>query len=522
MVFYRKYRSSTLDEMVGQTQVKQSLQSAFQNQKLAHAYLFYGPRGVGKTSAARILAKMVNCEDTKNAPCNKCKSCLTIADGSNLDLIEIDAASNRGIDDIRTLRENIKLAPTSSKKKVYIIDEVHSLTGEAFNALLKTLEEPPSHVLFILATTEVQKVPATILSRVSRIDFKAASIEELKEALSRVIKAEKLEVTEEALLLLAKKAQGSFRDAVKFLDQLSSLGKIDKKAVEEGLGIGVGEGVFLLIESIAQNNSKEAISNLTKQIDQGASAKDVNLTILDILRELLLIKNNLGEQLVKPEMGSDKYPGVVNLADKFSSEHLLSVIDNFQQSVEQGKYVPIPTLPLEVAIVESCMVSEKQEIDTQASDIKEQKEQIKSEKLDKPEESEDQIITKPSLPDSNCNLADPDLQKIFDRWTYILETIRAYNYSLEALLRSSKIKSCTKDGVLIEVPYSFHQRMLEAPKSRDILESILSDVLERNIRVSTILGQRPTNQEDVANVEVAADDEIIKLASEIFNSETAN
>ena len=220
MVYYRKYRPQTLDEIIGQEHIKNALKKAHESNRLSHAYLFAGPKGSGKTSTARILAKMINCE--VGGPCNKCSTCLSITDGSNLDLIEIDAASNRGIDDIRELREKIKLAPTSSKKKVYIIDEVHMLTTEAFNALLKTLEEPPSHVLFILATTDPHKIPQTILSRVQRFDFQAAKEEEIIEYLKNVIKIEKLKISDEALNLIAKKSEGSFRDGLKILDQLSN------------------------------------------------------------------------------------------------------------------------------------------------------------------------------------------------------------------------------------------------------------------------------------------------------------
>lgn len=528
MVFYRKYRSQTLDELIGQDQVKKILKSSFLSNKLAHAYLLCGPRGTGKTSTARIIAKMVNCEksvlgkeaENVQIPCNECLTCLSITDGSNLDLIEIDAASNRGIDDIRSLRENIKLAPSASKKKVYIIDEVHMLTGEAFNALLKTLEEPPSHALFILATTEAQKIPATIMSRVQRLDFKAATISELKEALQKVVKAEKLDITEEALLLIAKKAQGSFRDGIKFLDQLSALSKIDAPAVEENLGTGVWEGAFLILESIAQSNASEALQKLTKQIDKGIGPKELNTLILEILRQLMLVKNNLGEQLVKVELGSDIYPKVVTLADKFTLDHLLAAIGNFQLSFEQSKYVAIPTLPLEVAVVESTNTS----LQTLEKKEKEEKiEEIKTQKNNDPEPASLSNITSSDLPDEKEVLSESsDIQKITDRWTYILETVRAYNFSLEALLRSSKIKECQKELVLIEVPYSFHQRILDAPKSKDILESILSDVLGRVIRVTTALGQKPVQREELANVEIAQDDEIVKLASEIFNSDTVN
>ncbi len=185
--FYLKYRPQSLSDLIGQETVKKTLLSSFANNKLSHAYLFVGPRGTGKTSTARILAKMVNCE-SKDGPCNKCSICTSITNGSNLDLIEIDAASNRGIEDIRSLKETIKLAPSGNQKQVYIIDEVHMLTQEAFNALLKTLEEPPAHALFILATTEGGKIPQTILSRVQRLDFKLANQQEISQALEKIIK----------------------------------------------------------------------------------------------------------------------------------------------------------------------------------------------------------------------------------------------------------------------------------------------------------------------------------------------
>lgn len=211
MVLYRKYRSQTLDELIGQQSAKNLLKSAFEAKKLAHAYLFCGPRGTGKTSTARILAKMVNCTSEEGVkPCNKCEACMSITDGTNLDVIEMDAASNRGIEDIRNLKDTIKLATSTLKKKVYIIDEVHMLSTDAFNALLKTLEEPPSHVIFILATTEVQKIPATILSRVTRIDFKQATIAEAAEVIKRTAAAEEIEIDDGAILTLAKKSRGIF------------------------------------------------------------------------------------------------------------------------------------------------------------------------------------------------------------------------------------------------------------------------------------------------------------------------
>src|SRR3990167_6546855 len=281
IAFYLKYRPQTLDDLAGQIQIKESLKVAFTSGKLSHAYLFAGPRGTGKTSTARILAKMVNCRksDVRNQksdtkiPCNECDVCLSITDGSNLDLIEIDAASNRGIDDIRTLRESIKLAPSGSKKKVYIVDEAHMLTTEAFNALLKTLEEPPLHTLFILATTDPEKIPQTILSRVTRLDFKLASQVEILEALKVVAEGEKIKIEDAALKLIAKKAGGSFRDAVKYLDQLGSLGKeIKVKDAEEALNTGNFEIAYELLQNLAQGRVREALILVFKQQEAGVPA----------------------------------------------------------------------------------------------------------------------------------------------------------------------------------------------------------------------------------------------------------
>ncbi|MDO8570992.1 MAG: DNA polymerase III subunit gamma/tau [Candidatus Daviesbacteria bacterium] len=569
MVLYRKYRSQTLEELIGQANVKLALKSALSEGKLAHAYLFYGPRGTGKTSTARILAKIVNCEsivipakagihdqesdgspirsgmtgkEVSSVPCNKCSSCLSITEGSNMDVIEMDAASNRGIDDIRSLRENIKLSPSKSLKKVYIIDEVHMLSAEAFNALLKTLEEPPSHVLFILATTELAKIPQTILSRVQKLEFKQASLEELKEAMSKVAKLEKIKIDDESLTILAKKAQGSFRDGIKLLDLLSTHESIDQKVIEENLGSGVFENIGVILENIAQKESSKALKNLTSEISKGVNIKELTLSFMDMLRQIFFIKHDLGESLVKNEVSLDKYKILESMAEKFEMNHLISTLDIFQKSLEQGRFASIASLPLEIAVVESAQSSQPKAgpslTEVVSSQLSEKSLPVVStpvnviairqlpekQSLDfARDKSQTEIATSPShIAQDSRDDNSSDIQKIKDKWTYVLETIRAFNFSLEALLRSAKISECGESNMIIEVPYSFHQRILEAPKSRDLLESIFSDILGRSIKVSTVLGQKPVRAEELANVEMAADDEIIKIASEIFNSETVN
>lgn len=536
MVYYRKYRPQNFDELLGQTQVKQVLSKASESENLSHAYLFCGPRGTGKTSTARILAKIINCEQ-ETKPCNLCETCISITDGSNLDLIEIDAASNRGIDDIRSLRENIKLAPSKSKKKVYIIDEVHMLTTEAFNALLKTLEEPPAHVIFVMATTEAHKVPQTILSRVQKLDFQLASLEDLVKALDKIVSSEGLEAEKDALELIAKKGQGSFRDTQKLLDQVASSGeKITVSLVENILRSGDSSDVYEFVLSLIDKNSTKAMEILRKQVELGVNIKEFNLSVLDCLRSLLLAK-----------YGGAAEAKFLDLSKKIDQQDITYFINNFVSSLEKMKYVSIPSFPLEIAVIESCMnegIDERGEGlgENQAIKLQNQINQLEaklkglqsnntvtakqdgssitvqspsSHQGDKEENNVVPIVidTEAAQPESS-----DDANKILDKWNYILETIRPYNFSLEALLKQAKVLGVSDGVVTLEVPYSFHQRILEAPKSRDLLESVLADVLGKSARVTCTLGKRPIRVEEIANVEIAADDEVIKLAAEIFNS----
>ena len=521
MAYYLKYRPQTLNDLVGQESVKKAISAAFGENRLSHAYLFVGPRGTGKTSTARILAKMVNCEAKGEVPCNKCTTCVSITDGSNLDLIEIDAASNRGIEDIRALREKIKLSPTAASKKVYIIDEAHMLTTEAFNALLKTLEEPPAHALFILATTDAQKIPQTIASRTQRLDFKLASTKELLEALQKIVRPEKIDIDEEALQLLAKASDGSFRDAVKLLDQVSSMsGKITVKVLEDLLKTSKFDEVLDLIKSLGSRDIASSLLNISKRIEEGLDIKELILSLMDVLRSLVFIKSGLGEQLVEVNLTEDKYGQLLKLSDNLSSQDLVRSLNILQKALENLKTASILSLPLELAVVEIC----GSETQTHLRGEPEVSPNVHlggvPSKEVVVEEKETVVISETPMPSDVSD--SPDILKLKEKWTFVLETIRPVNYSLEALLRSINVTECTDTTVIMEVPYSFHQRILEAPKNRDLLESIFSDILGRSIRVSTVLGSRPERKEDIANIEVAADDEIIRAAAEIFNSDTIN
>ncbi|MEK7617346.1 MAG: DNA polymerase III subunit gamma/tau [Patescibacteria group bacterium] len=531
--FYLKYRPQAFDQLVGQETVKKSLSDAFKSNRLSHAYLFVGPRGTGKTSTARILAKMVNCESV-DVPCNKCSTCISITDGSNLDLIEIDAASNRGIEDIRSLREKIKLAPTSSKKKVYIIDEVHMLTTEAFNALLKTLEEPPKHALFILATTDAQKIPQTIVSRSTRLDFSLASLKDLKEALDKIIKVEKIDIDSDALTILMKKADGSFRDGIKMLDQVASKdGKINAKDIIGNFRSISFDNLEQLLQNFSANKTSEGLMKIQKLIDFGADVKEVLSSLMDLFRNLMFIKNGLGENLVKPNLTSENYERLTVLAEKFENKQIVRNLEILQKAMEQLKFTTIQSLPLELAVVEmtqSVILSPKDEgslarLVSDESERANARSETSSEILRFAQNDKEEIVVESTAKPVSVTTSpsdSPDIAKLKEKWTFVLETIRPYNFSLEALLRSVRVSSITDVNVIMEVPYSFHQRILEAPKNRDILEGVLSDILGRQIRVSCVLGTRPMRKEEIANIEIAEDDDIIRVASEIFNSESVN
>lgn len=333
MSLYRKYRPKDFPSLVGQDHIKTTLLNAIKSKKLAHAYLFTGPRGTGKTTTARLLAKAVNSSQmTEDGNFDNCEFAAEIDAGRLIDVIEIDAASNRGIDEIRDLREKINYSPTRAPNKVYIIDEVHMLTKEAFNALLKTLEEPPSFVYFILATTEIQKVPETIISRCQRFDFKRISEADLVARLKFVAESEEIRAEENALKIIAKQARGGLRDALTMMEQLVHGNKLEAEYVQKVLGLSKAMGVENTYELMLKGETLEAIQTLKKLHEQGTDLVNFNKEILEFLREKLM------ESL-------EKSTGNINW--------LLQTIENFQEAYEKQKFSYIPELPLEIAIIKS-------------------------------------------------------------------------------------------------------------------------------------------------------------------------
>lgn len=361
---HRKYRPKNLRELLGQDTNVSLLQNAARKKALGQAYLFYGPRGTGKTTTARLIAKLANCEKRATdpafaklgEPCNECRSCREIDENISLDVIEIDAASNRGIDEIKNLQEHLKAAPTAGPFKVYIIDEAHMLTTPAFNALLKTIEEPPTHAMFILATTEYEKLPATIVSRTQRFVFKKLPKIELMKKLEMISKEEKIDIEPAALELIAAAADGSFRDAESLLDQLRSAGKTITLAVAEEMTGRVGfQKVEALAGFLTGGNAKGALEYLAQASDEGHNLVELTRDLIHYLRKMLALRADPGlENHFKKELTADELARLKTAAAAIVPLKHIALMRALLRAYSEMKYSPFQTVPLEIAIIESA------------------------------------------------------------------------------------------------------------------------------------------------------------------------
>ncbi|MFQ6084129.1 MAG: DNA polymerase III subunit gamma/tau [Candidatus Aminicenantia bacterium] len=363
LVLYRKYRPQTFAEIIGQEHIVKTLTNAISEGMISHAYLFSGPRGSGKTTIARLLAKAVNCENRKKGelePCNKCNSCLEIMKGNSMDLIEIDAASHRGIDDIRELRNGIRFVPTKSKYKVFIVDESHQLTKEAANALLKTLEEPPEHAIFVLATTEAHKMIPTIISRCQRFDFLKLTSPEIIKKLKIISEKEKIEIEKVALELIALNSEGSIRDAESLLNQIFTLyggseKEIKAEDIKDLLGLVEIGLVSKFTDFLSQKKTSEAINYLNEITEKGSNLDEFAKALINYLRQALVLKimGTQGNPIISG-LTREQVQKLTEQADNFKEEDLKKILNLFLEAQNRMKYSPIPQLPLELAIIESC------------------------------------------------------------------------------------------------------------------------------------------------------------------------
>lgn len=505
MTFYLKYRPQKLEEL-NITEVRESLKKIVFSGKIPHAFLFSGPKGTGKTSAARIIAKILNCEKKGKEPCNKCEQCVSITNGSNIDVIELDAASHRGIDDVRALKDAVKLAPAKARKKVYIIDEAHMLTTEASNALLKTLEEPPSHVNFILATTNPEKLIETIRSRATSISFRKASEAEVANSLAPIIKGEKIKIDKEALAAVAKKASGSFRDGAKLLEQLvTEKKKLNKEIVEEFLFKKKTFDVAEFLSLLAKREVKGAVEQIGNISAKGGSIEAAAASLLEQLRNGLLAKVGVGESELT----------------EFSKDELIYLIELFTKAQAELKTASIEELPMEIAVIR--WGENKSRIPNDKFQIGNKNEDPKTEKaLDSTSQNLTQTIARAVRSQSP---APSFVKEISDEvWKKILETTRPINASIEALLRAAKPVGYDGRVLTLGVFYRFHKERLEDVTHRRILEDVVSSVLGTEARIVCVLTEPPVKKvvEEVKKEESVLtegeDKDIIKAAEEIFGN----
>jgi DNA polymerase-3 subunit gamma/tau len=478
-VLYRKYRPQNFAELTGQDNIVQVLKQSILDNRIAHAYLFTGPRGTGKTSTARIMAKAINClnpQDTE--PCNVCANCTSITLGKFMDLIEIDAASNRGIEEIRDLKEKVSFLPVEGKYKVYIIDEVHMLTGEAFNALLKTLEEPPHNVIFILATTEVHKLPATILSRTQRFDFKLATEEDLIKKLLKIIKSEGFDSDEAAVSLVARGGMGSFRDSETLLDKIvSSIGageKLSVAKVEALLGYADSKLVGDFISALESNDRKKALAIFSGLIAQGLNLQQFVKQVLEELRLKVLASVERGNNL--------------------QIRKLLIIIKEINQAATDLKFSLLPKLNVEMAIFNVTSVEE-----TQVG--------IKSEpaKADTKPEAKVITVTKPVTKTVVPNptpvaVADPvedqapiAVKDMYLKWSEVIDQSKTLNHHLIAMLNGAVLRQGEDGMIQIVVPYAFHKNRLNDAETKKIIQGVFVKVYGRTIAYQCIVDKDVQN-----------------------------
>jgi DNA polymerase-3 subunit gamma/tau len=508
---YRKYRPATFSEVIGQKHVVQTLQNAVKSGRIGQAYLFAGPRGTGKTSLARIFAKTINCaanletEFPSGEPCLKCKSCKTISDGRALDIIEIDAASHTGVDNIRELKETVQLPPSTLKYKVYIIDEVHMLSSGAFNALLKTLEEPPAHVVFILATTEVHRIPETILSRVQRFDFTRLTVEEIIKRLEELAKLEKVKVDREALEIIATHSEGGMRNAESLLGQIIAFEdkKITTKEVEFLLGTISEKELTDFVNAIIENDISQVFSKISDLREAGVDFKNFGKSLLNYLRQMLVMKINpeLGKKL-SFELTKERLEKIERQIEKIELAQTLELINILQENMEKFKSGPIPQLYLEVSLAKIAF--RRPTSKTLELENTKEKTEKKSEPFRRPTSFRGPTSKAPIA----TNNADFDL--IFSNWHQIIEALKEYNHSLSSVLKMSRPMLIDGNYLILKTKYPFYNEKIAETQNRLTIEKTIDKLTGVSLKLKALTEkefseQYPDFKEEKSLLEEAVD-----------------
>ncbi len=561
LIFARKFRPQTFEEIVGQETITTTLKNAIRQERVPQSFLFSGPRGVGKTSTARILAKALNCkEGPTEKPCGKCISCKEIEQGNSMDVLEVDGASNRGIEEIRTLRENVKFKPSSGRYKIYIIDEVHSLTGDAFNALLKTLEEPPAHVKFIFATTESHKVPLTILSRCQRLQFKRISVPEAVEKLEKIAQKEKLKCEKNVLFMIAKATEGALRDAESLLDQLASFseGKIKEEDVLTLLGLAPEEMYVSVLAAIREKKGEEIFGLVKKLYEEGADLAQFAKGLFEVFRHLLVLKTApkaevlieaSAEMIVKlRKLAVDFQPGEVLLA--------LSILQNLQ--IQLRRPVASPKLLVEAALLKLVYMDGMKSVEGliqggfpgQKSNAvipaieKKTLGSVETVKKSGGLSSPNVLVGDPRGRDQKASLDSPvkpgndsgrqsfsgassgeglTLNDVEGVWPQVIELVKAKRMSLSLYLAEAEPAEVEGSVIVLGLPseFRFHKETLEKELNKQVIEDAFAQVLGKKVRVQCVVTEREGTTQEAAGDPTPTKEEgvpdIVSKALEIFD-----
>ncbi|UCH12051.1 MAG: DNA polymerase III subunit gamma/tau [Candidatus Omnitrophota bacterium] len=544
IVFARKWRPKTFDEVIGQEHITTTLKNAIEQKRVAHAYLFCGPRGTGKTTTARLLAKALNCEKGPTPdPCNKCTSCLEITEGRSIDIIEIDAASNRGIDEIRSLRESVKFRPQGGRYKVYIIDEVHMLTQEAFNALLKTLEEPPAYIKFVFATTAAHKVLPTILSRCQKFDFKRISSKDIISKVKKITAAEKIKIEEAALFTIVRAASGSMRDAESILDQMNSFtkGRISLDSVNSVLGL-ISQNILMeFTQSIIKKDTASALKLVDKIMNDGKDGYQFLANLIEYFRNILIAKQgkDLGKLL---NLLPEEIESISKQAANFTIEDILYILYTLINTTSSMRYAPSVRIPLEMLAVK---LTRRESIVSLAEILKriaalEERivGDIQLDSLKKAVKTPEQIAKTPQetkTAGKSEHLDSASLYRLREIWPQAIKRIKIEKIYVASCLEGAEIVEF-KDNILT-LGYAknnkFHKEILEKTQNKKLIEAIVSELLNAKVVIEYIMSDkiksageeksdsdkerknRPEARRD--SIKKALSDPIIQSALDIFD-----
>jgi DNA polymerase-3 subunit gamma/tau len=511
---YRKYRPQDFDEVVGQEAVVRTLRNAIENGQVRQAYLFAGPRGTGKTSLARILAKSLNCERGPTAtPDKTCNSCRTIAAGTSLDVVEMDAASQRGIDDVREIRDHVVLQPVEGRYKVYILDEAHQLTDAAFNALLKLIEEPPPHLVFVFCTTDLGKMIPTVRSRCPPFLFQRPRLAELTKLLRRVADGEEIDAPDAALSLIARSARGSFRDAVSTLDQLAAAtnNEVTVQAVLQLLGAVEEEALFRICDLIVDRDTAGLLAFVEELAEQGQDLARLVTDLLEHLRHLLLVQHT-GEVPESLPVTPETRERLRSQANQLGEPEVLRLVDLLHVAVDDVRQGGDPRLPVELALVK---------VTRPGADLSRESLSYRIEQLEGRARGEPPHAAHPPerKPEPRAHVPDVDLDHVRQAWqATVLPAVRERSIPTASVLEQARPVRLEGERLVLEFPpaASFHRNLAEEPKNATLLADVLYELTGRRLSPAFEVGMEPHEEE--REEEPATEEEIISLIRTKFNA----